>query len=132
MKHEIMNSRKQIVGEWNDEEKPRKYYIRRSWKLGQIFHHKKFNDAIAIDVNILAKLREYKIKIIQVYIPDLPCEEPFYVECKTEDFIKNSEEFCYDKRNKGIQFTGYGVQRRISLHHKIFSKIIFGQERLKV
>jgi hypothetical protein len=130
---EEKNTRGQSVGFHNTE--GGFYQTTRDFDKGQIFYQLK-GHPIAIDKEILKNCikiaydnhftpETYKIRFL---IKNFE-KEDFIGEISLKEFLAKSEEFSFDKRKDGQNFTGYGVQRRIQMQHLI--RIYQNQEILQ-
>ena len=112
MKNSIYNQKKQKVGEVDTLDKT--YYTQRDAKLGQVFHH--FGNAVGVDVFILKQLIQMNVKFICILVTNFKQRESFYIVSDLFYFIEHSEKYNYDKRNElGVNYTGYGEQRRMAM-----------------
>lgn len=127
----MSNSRNQNIGFIDTEEKT--YNTTRDFKKNQIFIHPKYKHAVAIDSDILrqiAKTNEGNIKDWKIRFRIVNFEETeFTAEISLIDFLTKSEEFCFDKRKDGQNYTGYNTQRRLSIGE--MTRIYDGQEVLR-
>lgn len=109
----IQNKRNQTVGFIDSENR---YRTKRDNYRGQIFRHPKYGSGIAIDVEILKKLKRMKVNTIIVQILNFE-KRTFYIETDINHFLANSEKFCCDKKSEHLKVsTYYSGQRRMPMN----------------
>ena len=113
MKHQLFNSMRQAVGEYDDISKV--YWTQRNSKRGEIFIKKnwfggrRLDLPIAIDRVILGRLLNVGCQTIQIMILGVK-ERSYVVSFSPKWILENSVDINYDKTKQGRNITHFGNQ----------------------